>query len=232
MSTVPPATTTLSRASRPDIQFFQATTSDALGEPDTTYMACCVRHVFAFDRAGSFWARAWKNADHDIYTDPTRVPPGGLAIGEAGGLPNQERRNYEDAGPRGTGGSMGKALMEDLMHAIRAADTVDGGSKDDLRATFSSTPGTYFKLVEYQKDGRIIRHIDAIRPDLEGQRYYTVLIYLSDFEGGRTFFPDTGEYVDARTGDVLLFEGHKIPHACEAVTRGPKRIAIATIRLQ
>lgn len=189
---------------------------------------CLVRGVVGPDRCSDIWARMWRGSDHDEGTDPTKAAPNTLAIGERGGLPNQERRNYNDLDPDGgTGGSMCRTLTMSLFNTISGAKTVVGGDASSLHSMFKSTLDPWFKLSEYSKGGKIPRHRDAINPYHE--RYFTVLFYLSDFEGGRTFFPDTGEYVNAKKGDVLIFEGYKVPHACEEVTKGPKRIVFTTI---
>jgi hypothetical protein len=93
---------------------------------------------------------------------------------------------------------------------------------------FSVELGNDSKYTTYGNGGMVPIHIDRYsNGHHEGQM--TIIVYLSEYEGGRTYFNRGAEkiYVDAKIGDVLLFEGSNIKHGCEKVI-GEKHIFVTS----
>jgi hypothetical protein len=177
--------------------------------------AFLVRGVLTQRSCTSLFEHCWQNSTIDSATAPD--VSSGLHTGKGGGLVHQERRNFQDVDQH-----VIPQIVSDLVATIKRAKICEGGDMPSI--TFVGSPRLVLKLVRYKNGGMIPKHIDAIH---DGE-YYTVIVYLSEYKGGRTCFSDTGEYVDAAPGDMLCFEGHKIFHACEKVG-GTKDIGIFTI---
>jgi hypothetical protein len=92
---------------------------------------------------------------------------------------------------------------------------------------YDITLSNQWTYVHYSDGGYVPKHKDKY---IAGGKSVTVLVYLNTFKGGRTYFSDIGEYVNAAAGDVLIFEGDKIYHACEQVD-GDKHILITSTLL-
>ncbi len=84
--------------------------------------------------------------------------------------------------------------------------------------------------VHYCNNGYVPQHIDKYPNHTGNGVALTVLVYLNEFDGGQTYFTTTDEYVNAHMGDVLIFEGSKIFHACKPV-KGDKHILITSVFL-
>jgi len=97
-----------------------------------------------------------------------------------------------------------------------------------------SASNTMMTYVVYENGGECPLHKDSKVPNGIGKTYYvTVIVYLNDFKGGRTYFQRDGkkkQYVNGQAGDIMIFEGVELPHGCEPVI-GQKQILIFGIEL-
>ena len=53
-------------------------------------------------------------------------------------------------------------------------------------------------------------------------REYASFVYLSDFEGGETVFPDIPDFVKCDKGDLLVFNGLRMMHGISPITKGDR----------
>ena len=114
-------------------------------------------------------------------------------------------------------------LSERIYNKIK--DSFEAHAKHSYVAT-----DTMITYVVYQEGGACPLHRDSkVENNIGKREYITVIVYLNDFTGGRTYFIDARSghkhYVSAGAGDIMVFHGTQLPHGCDAVI-GTKRILI------
>lgn len=136
----------------------------------------------------------------------------------ANALKNQKRLKYEDYG-----------LTQRIYDRIK--QQFEKLTKNKYVAT-----NTMITYVDYHEGGVCPVHLDdKVDNGIGKNKYITVIVYLTDLDGGRTYFiknnSKTKLYANAKKGDLLIFHGQKIKHGCEKVI-GNKKIIIFGIELE
>lgn len=81
----------------------------------------------------------------------------------------------------------------------------------------------YYSVVKYETGGYFGTHEDSHWQPNGATRTHTVIIYLSDFEGGELRFPKLGVEIQPKKGDLVIFPATKdYLHSAGVVTRGTK----------
>jgi hypothetical protein len=88
---------------------------------------------------------------------------------------------------------------------------------------------TMITYVHYNDGASCPLHYDSkVDNGIGKEEYITVIVYLNDIVGGRTYFKPHGKtklFISPERGDILVFNGRKIEHGCEKVI-GEKQIII------
>jgi hypothetical protein len=112
-----------------------------------------------------------------------------------------------------------RTKFEDYNLTERIYRKVKDDFEAQVKASFIASE-TMITYVVYSEGGECPLHLDSkVDNNIGKQEYITVIVYLNDFSGGRTYFKrgKKKDYVNTAAGDIMIFHGTKIPHGCDIV---------------
>jgi hypothetical protein len=122
-----------------------------------------------------------------------------------------------------------RTKFEDYSLTERIYRKVKAKFEAQLKRNFIASD-TMITYVVYNDGGECPLHRDSkVNNNIGKEEYITVIVYLNNFLGGKTYFKKDGSekkhYVSAGAGDIMIFHGTKLPHGCDPV-KGTKKILI------